>query len=230
MAKPIVTEVVQTKILLRYDILENWQVSTVILEPGEAAVEFNLETLASKFKVGDGTRTFSELPYSTLTPDEIQKLINDTIEYSGLGAVNSVLLSSGTNNGTLKLTINGEEFDNIAVTGLGSAAYTDAESYATASQGLRADSAMLFKGFIDTLPATDVSRGDTYSVSTKMTIPAEQSATNADVTVNIGAIITMVEDNKWAVLTASSGLSDDSQVSTDILVQGNKTIVFKRKE
>lgn len=56
--------------------------------------------------------------------------------------VASVALAGGTNNGTLKLTVNGTATDNIAVTGLGSAAYTDADAYATAAQGEKADAAM----------------------------------------------------------------------------------------
>lgn len=56
--------------------------------------------------------------------------------------VETVALAGGTNNGTLKLTVNGTATDNIAVTGLGSAAYTDADAYATAAQGEKADAAM----------------------------------------------------------------------------------------
>ena len=53
-----------------------------------------------------------------------------------------VTLASGTNNGTLKLTVGGTATDNIAVTGLGSAAYTESAAYATAAQGTKADNAM----------------------------------------------------------------------------------------
>lgn len=53
-----------------------------------------------------------------------------------------ITLASGTNNGTLKLTVKGSETDNIAVKGLGSAAYTDASAYATAAQGTKADTAL----------------------------------------------------------------------------------------
>lgn len=56
--------------------------------------------------------------------------------------VGSVSLASGTNNGTLKLTVNGTATDNIAVKGLGSAAYTNTSAYATAAQGTKADNAM----------------------------------------------------------------------------------------
>lgn len=54
----------------------------------------------------------------------------------------TVKLDSGTDNGTLKLTVGGTATDNIAVTGLGSAAYTASSAYATAAQGTAADNAM----------------------------------------------------------------------------------------
>ncbi|MDR2770199.1 MAG: hypothetical protein LBB08_01995, partial [Rickettsiales bacterium] len=57
-------------------------------------------------------------------------------------AVQSVGLASGTNNGTVKLTVGGAAADNIAVKGLGSAAYTASTAYATAAQGTKADSAV----------------------------------------------------------------------------------------
>ena len=47
-------------------------------------------------------------------------------------AVQSISLASGTNNGTVKLTVDGKATDNIAVKGLGSAAYTASSAYATA--------------------------------------------------------------------------------------------------
>ena len=50
-----------------------------------------------------------------------------------LTAHQSVTLASGTNNGTLKLTVGGTTTDNIAVKGLGSAAYTNSSAYAPAS-------------------------------------------------------------------------------------------------
>lgn len=54
----------------------------------------------------------------------------------------TVALASGTNNGTLKLTVNGTATDNVAVKGLKSAAYTESSAYATAAQGTKADNAM----------------------------------------------------------------------------------------
>lgn len=54
----------------------------------------------------------------------------------------TVTLESGTNNGTVKITVNGTATDNVAVKGLKSAAYTDSSAYATAAQGTKADNAM----------------------------------------------------------------------------------------
>ena len=54
----------------------------------------------------------------------------------------TVTLESGTNNGTVKITVNGKATDNVAVKGLMSAAYTESSAYATAAQGTKADNAM----------------------------------------------------------------------------------------
>ena len=57
-------------------------------------------------------------------------------------ALHTVTLGSGTNNGTVKITVNGTATDNVAVKGLKSAAYTESSAYATAAQGTKADNAM----------------------------------------------------------------------------------------
>ena len=49
--------------------------------------------------------------------------------------VHSVLLTGGTNNGTLKLTVDGTPTDNIAVTGLGDAAYTTVSALNATAKG-----------------------------------------------------------------------------------------------
>lgn len=57
-------------------------------------------------------------------------------------ALQTVKLESGTNNGTVKITVDGTATDNVSVKGLKSAAYTDSSAYATAAQGTKADNAM----------------------------------------------------------------------------------------
>lgn len=257
---PNVTEIV-TKILLRNDILENWETSKLILEKGEPAVEINLNTLTSKIKIGDGLHKFNELPYSTITPTEIQEMIDTSIRNAGgstgeSGSVDSVILESGTKNGTLKITVNGTVYDNIAVTGLGSAAYTDASDYATATQGAHAELAMVYRGSVTALPTTS-NIGDTYSIASEFTINSDDSETGASIDVFAGDIITVKEDGKWAVLPAgvadtakalthgiSASLSggvtgtasaanagetmaiEVTEVNTDYLVPGTKTLII----
>lgn len=128
------TQTLNTRIALKADTTENWGNSTLVLLKGEQAIEIT-ESGSYKIKIGDGVKTFSELPYATMTPEEISALVGD-------GAVQSVTLASGTNNGTLKLTVDGKVTDNIAVKGLGSAAYTNTSAYATAAQGTLATNAV----------------------------------------------------------------------------------------
>lgn len=128
------TKTLNTRIALKTDTTANWGSSSLVLLKGEAALEI-LESGNFKIKIGDGVKTFKELPYATMTPEEINALITD-------GSVQSVSLASGTNNGTLKLTVDGKATDNIAVKGLGSAAYTNTNAYATAAQGTLATNAV----------------------------------------------------------------------------------------
>ena len=55
--------------------------------------------------------------------------------------VHAVALTSGTNNGTVKLTVDGTDTDNIAITGLGSAAFTEASAYEVAGAAAAAQQA-----------------------------------------------------------------------------------------
>lgn len=114
------TQTLNTRIALKSDTSENWAKSALVLLKGEQAIEIT-ESGSYKIKIGDGVKTFAELPYATMTPEEISSLV-------GEGAVQSVSLASGTNNGTLKLTVDGKATDNIAVKGLGNAAYKNAGS------------------------------------------------------------------------------------------------------
>lgn len=128
------TKTLNTRISLKTDTTTNWATSTLVLLKGEAALEIT-ESGDYKIKFGDGVKTFKELTYATMTPAEINTLITD-------GAVQSVSLATGTNNGTVKLTVDGKTTDNIAVKGLGSAAYTNTSNYATAAQGTLATNAV----------------------------------------------------------------------------------------
>lgn len=136
------TTTLNTRIAQKIDTTANWSSSTLVLLKGEQAFEIT-ESNGIKLKVGDGVKTFSELDYVTLTPTEITNLITSN-------SIQTVVLASGTNNGTLKLTVDGKETDNIAVKGLGSAAFTNTNTFATAAQGTKADNAMPKSGGIFT--------------------------------------------------------------------------------
>lgn len=126
------TTTLNTRIVLKNDTASNWSASTLKLLKGEVAIEFDPATNSAKLKVGDGndSHTYADLPYVTMTPDEINALIAG-------GAVNSVSLASGSKNGTLKLTVDGQVYDNIAVKGISenSAAFHDTSYFAAASHG-----------------------------------------------------------------------------------------------
>ena len=74
---------IKTRIIIRNDSAENWAGSEVILEKGEPAIEYDAVNKTAKIKFGDGTSTFSELPFSTLTPSEINSVIGNTVGTSG---------------------------------------------------------------------------------------------------------------------------------------------------
>lgn len=74
------------------------------------------------------------MPYTPGTGISISSA--GVISATNAGTVTSVTLASGTNNGTLKLTVNGSATDNIAVKGLGAAAYKAVGSVASGDTGL----------------------------------------------------------------------------------------------
>lgn len=100
-----------------------------------------------------GTVTSIKMNSTTKTPTsgvvDLGTVLTDASQFATAAqgsradtAVQTVELTGGTNNGTLKLTVDGTATDNIAVTGLGTAAYTASNAYATAAQGTKADNAM----------------------------------------------------------------------------------------
>ena len=149
------TKTLTTRIALKTDTTANWAASTLVLLKGEQAIEIP-ESGEYKIKIGDGVKTFKDLPYAAMTPTEIAKLISDS-------AVQTVSLASGTNNGTVKLTVDGTVTDNIAVKGLGSAAYTNSNAYATA--GHNHNSSYYTKTEMDGKLGTKSNTGHTHTIA-----------------------------------------------------------------
>lgn len=121
--------------------------------------------------------------------------------------VHSVALAGGTNNGTLKLTVDGTATDNIAVTGLGSAAYTASTAYATAEQGAKADSAVQKV----TVLGQDLSDGDTLTADQAKTALGLKSAAYTEST----AYATSAENGAKAAADAAQGTADEALEKID---------------
>lgn len=81
-----------------------------------------------------------------ITDAATAKAAADAAQTTADSKVGSVSITGGTNNGTVKLTVDGTATDNIAVTGLKSAAYTEASAFATKAQGEKADGALQRSG------------------------------------------------------------------------------------
>lgn len=109
-----------------------------------------------------------------ITDAATAKAAADAAQQTADSKVGSVSITGGTNNGTVKLTVDGTATDNIAVTGLKSAAYTEASAFATAAQGTKADNAM---------PKS----GGTFTGAVTL---------NADPTANLGAATKQYVDNQ----------------------------------
>ena len=154
------TKTLTTRIALKTDTTANWSASTLVLLKGEQAIEIP-ESGEYKLKIGDGVNTFKDLPYVAMTPTEIKNLINS-------GAVQTVSLSSGTNNGTVKLTVDGTVTDNIAVKGLGSAAYTNSNAYATAGHGHSISGVSGLQAALDNKSAVGHTHDDRYYTESEM--------------------------------------------------------------
>ncbi len=142
----------------------------------------------------------------------------------------SVVLATGTNNGTLKITVGGTATDNVAVRGLKSAAYTESSAYATAAQGTKADNA-LPKADFDTFKTTnDAAIADAKKAGTDAaaSLNSYKTANDAKVSANASAISALQEAMKSGVtfkgkldtLPAASSYSNG-----DLIIVGTKEYI-----
>lgn len=107
-----------------------------------------IDDAAEAFAAAQAAQSTAESKYSKPATGIPKADLADAVQTSlgkadtALQSHQTVALASGTNNGTLKITVNGTATDNVAVKGLKSAAYTESSAYATAAQGTKADNAM----------------------------------------------------------------------------------------
>lgn len=149
---------------------------------------------------------------------------------SALQAHQTVTLESGTNNGTLKLTVNGTAKDNIAVKGLGSAAYTNSGAYATAAQGDKADAALPKSDFDSFKTTNDAAIADAKKAGTDAaaSLNSYKTANDAKVSANASAISALQEAMKSGVtfkgkLTSLPAASSYS--NGDLIIVGTKEYI-----
>lgn len=82
----------------------------------------DLSTIRTQAGHGETAYGWGQTSWGTAGTDYVPLTVGGTSK-NLLTAHQSVVLASGTNNGTLKITVNGTTTDNVAVTGLGAAAY-----------------------------------------------------------------------------------------------------------
>lgn len=113
----------------------------------------------------------------------------------------SVVLATGTNNGTLKITVGGTITDNVAVRGLKSAAYTESSAYATAAQGTKADNALPKTEFNTFKSTNDAAIADAKKAGTDAmaSLNSYKTANDAKVSANASAISALQEAMKSGV-------------------------------
>lgn len=83
----------KTRILICNDTSTNWGSSEKVLLKGELAIEFTTDGVP-KFKVGDGTNTFSALPYATMTTAEITTAITNAVNAAKHSHANKTTLDA----------------------------------------------------------------------------------------------------------------------------------------
>lgn len=181
------------------------------------------QAIADAKKAGTDAQTYAEGVASDLS----DHTGNTTVHITGdertkwNAKVGSVSLGSGSKNGTVKLTVDGVAGSDVSVTGLGSAAYTNSDAYATAAQGTKADNAM-------------PKAGGTFTGEVVL---------NADPTKDLGAATKQYVDSKTAALTGAMhfvGVSTTDPAAEgatvaghtkwaagDVVLYGNKEYVLK---
>jgi hypothetical protein len=145
---------------------------------------------------------------------------SDGVTLTGTNFTNSGVraVASGTANGTISVNTNGTSAD-VAVTGLGSAAYTSSSDYATSAQGAKADTAVQ-PGDLATVATT----GSYNDLLNKPTIPAAQVNSDWDAVSGVAQIL-----NKPTLATvATSGDYDDLLNKPTIPTVNNATLTIQK--
>ena len=221
--------VLNTKVVLRHGAIDAFKNANDVLLLGEAAVALDAKGVG-KLVFGDGTTAVKSLPFSTLTPEEINALVSN--------ASASIDIAAGTTAGTIKFSIDGKKtysadvkvngWDTLVKTAndampKAGGAFTGAVTVQAPTADMNpttkkyvddqiatkiaASDAMVFRGTIGTdgtvttLPTKDVVQGDTYKVISDITIPAANAyGSSANVTAHAGDLIVAMSATEWIMV------------------------------
>lgn len=107
---------------------DNDLIITFNTDAGKENIVLPLDQLVDIYTGSEGDNVKVTVTSDKKIEADLTDAVKDSLAKAD-SAVQSVALASGTNNGTLKLTVDDTTTDNIAVTGLGSAAYTNSDAY-----------------------------------------------------------------------------------------------------
>ena len=97
-----------TRIILCNDETVNWGTSDKVIMKGEVALEFTASGEV-KIKIGDGVKTFTQLGYTTMTPNEINEAVKRAIQTASHSHANKAILDAMTASFTTELKANYDE-------------------------------------------------------------------------------------------------------------------------
>lgn len=93
-----------TRIILCNDETVNWGTSDKVIMKGEVALEFTGSEV--KIKIGDGVKTFTQLGYATMTPNEINEAVKRAVQTASHSHANKAILDAMTASFTTELKAN----------------------------------------------------------------------------------------------------------------------------
>ena len=196
-------------------------------------------TVQVRFENGNSVTTGVTLKVGSTNPFPVtgncvcaaNDVIAFTLSQTGSGTVwyanHSILVQEGTTDGTIRVA--GEE---VAVHGLGSAAYEDTSVFATAAQGQKADQAMPKSGGTFTGPV--LMSEDTGSTSPALSVVTKSYVDNiaqglTDLTAPMHFIgETPAQDAEGHPILPDAQTSYENYVAGDVLLVGDKEYVYSK--
>ena len=219
------SNVLNTRIVICNDTTATWGTSEKVLLKGEMAIEFT-ESGAPKFKFGDGSSTFAQLPYTTMTPDEVSAAIKSAVDAAKHSHSNKSILDAITASFTTQLKANYDKAYTHS-----NAAHAPSNAQANVIEGVSVNGTKLTPNskVVDVTVPTKVSQlqNDTGFITsykdTKYTLGAPSGAVNGNATIDI----TDSDKNKQSLKISGAGatkVTTDSSGNIVITSTDNNTV------